>query len=117
MPAPAVEVNDLVKRYGTVRAVDGLSLRVDRGSVTAVLGPNGAGKTTTVETCEGYRRPDAGSVRVLGLDPVSQATALRPRIGVMLQSGGVYPSVRAAEMLRHTASLYAHPLDVGMLTE
>ncbi|MER6308454.1 ABC transporter ATP-binding protein [Streptomyces sp. NPDC001739] len=115
--APAVEVTGLVKRYGTKTAVDGLDLTVAHGTVTAVLGPNGAGKTTTVETCEGYRRPDAGTVRVLGLDPVAEAAALRPRIGVMLQSGGVYAGARAEEMLRHTATLHAHPLDVGMLID
>ncbi|MEU3754787.1 ABC transporter ATP-binding protein [Streptomyces olivoreticuli] len=114
---PAVEVRGLVKRYGAKTAVDGLDLSVARGSLTAVLGPNGAGKTTTVETCEGYRRPDAGTVRVLGLDPVADAAALRPRVGVMLQSGGVYAGARADEMLRHTASLHAHPLDIGMLIE
>ncbi|HZG06277.1 MAG TPA: ABC transporter ATP-binding protein [Streptomyces sp.] len=113
----AVEVTGLVKRYGRRTAVNGLDLAVGRGTVTAVLGPNGAGKTTTIETCEGYRRPDAGTVRVLGLDPVADAAALRPRIGVMLQSGGVYPTVRAAEMLRHMAALHAHPLDVGALLE
>ncbi|GAB3655525.1 ABC transporter ATP-binding protein [Streptomyces sparsus] len=111
----AVEAAGLVKRYGSRTAVDGLDLRVARGTVTAVLGPNGAGKTTTVELCEGYRRPDAGSVRVLGLDPVADAADLRPRIGVMLQSGGVYPGVRAEEMLRHMARLHAHPLDVDAL--
>src|SRR5437868_12954639 len=94
---PAVEVVGLVKRYGTKTAVDGLDLTVARGTVTAVLGPNGAGKTTTVETCEGYLPPDEGTVRVLGLDPVSDAAALRPRIGVMLQSGGVYAGARAEE--------------------
>jgi ABC-2 type transport system ATP-binding protein len=114
---PAVEVCGLVKRYGSKTAVDGLDLRVGAGTVTAVLGPNGAGKTTTVETCEGYRRPDAGTVRVLGLDPVAGAAALRPRIGVMLQSGGVYSGARADEMLRHTAKLHAHPLDVDALIE
>ncbi|MDT3396069.1 ABC transporter ATP-binding protein [Streptomyces sp. B1866] len=114
---PAVEVVGLVKRYGAKTAVDGLSLTVARGTVTAVLGPNGAGKTTTVETCEGYHRPDAGTVRVLGLDPVAQAAALRPRIGVMLQSGGVYSGARAEEALRHTAALHAHPLDVPALVE
>ncbi|MFI9025842.1 ABC transporter ATP-binding protein [Streptomyces sp. NPDC053560] len=114
---PAVEVTGLVKRYGAKTAVDGLDLTVARGGITAVLGPNGAGKTTTVETCEGYRRPDAGTVRVLGLDPVADAAALRPRIGVMLQSGGVYPGARAEEMLRHTASLHAHPVDVDLLIE
>ncbi|KRV49253.1 ABC transporter [Wenjunlia vitaminophila] len=113
----AVEVVGLVKRYGSKTAVDGLDLSVATGTVTAVLGPNGAGKTTTIETCEGYRRPDGGTVRVLGLDPVTQGAALRPRIGVMLQSGGVYPGVRAEEMLRHTARLYAHPVDVDLLAD
>ncbi|MBW5483570.1 ABC transporter ATP-binding protein [Streptomyces bambusae] len=114
---PAVVIRGLVKRYGAKTAVDGLDLDVPAAAVTAVLGPNGAGKTTTVETCEGYRQPDAGSVRVLGLDPVADAAALRPRIGVMLQSGGVYSGARAVEMLRHMAALYADPLDVGALVE
>jgi len=115
--AAAVEVAGLVKRYGAKTAVDGLDLSVPEGSVTAVLGPNGAGKTTTVEVCEGYRTPDEGSVRVLGLDPVADAAALRPRIGIMLQSGGVYPGARAGEMLRHMAALHAHPLDPDELIE
>jgi ABC-2 type transport system ATP-binding protein len=114
---PAVEVTGLVKRYGTKAAVDGLDLTVARGGITAVLGPNGAGKTTTVEMCEGYRRPDAGTVRVLGLDPVADGARLRPRIGVMLQSGGVYPGARAEEMLRHTATLHARPVDPDLLIE
>jgi ABC-2 type transport system ATP-binding protein len=118
VPTPAaVEVVDLVKRYDGKVAVDGLTLSVQPGSITAVLGPNGAGKTTTVETCEGYRRPDAGTVRVLGLDPWRDARELRPRVGVMLQQGGVYPGVKAEEMLRHIASLHAHPLDVPDLIE
>ncbi|TQK43754.1 ABC-2 type transport system ATP-binding protein [Streptomyces sp. SLBN-118] len=112
-----VQIRGLVKRYGSKTAVDGLDLEVPRGSVTAVLGPNGAGKTTTVETCEGYRRADKGTVRVLGLDPVADAARLRPSIGVMLQSGGVYPGARAEEMLRHMAKLHAHPLDVDALIE
>ena len=116
--AAAVTVTGLVKRYGEKTAVNGLDLTVAAGSVTAVLGPNGAGKTTTIETCEGYRRADAGRVRVLGLDPgvPAEAAKLRPRIGVMLQSGGVYPGARALEMLRHTAKLHAHPLDVDALS-
>ncbi|MFM9581966.1 ABC transporter ATP-binding protein [Streptomyces caniscabiei] len=113
---PVVQVRSLVKRYGDKTAVDGLDLVTEVG-VTAVLGPNGAGKTTTIETCEGYRRPDSGSVSVLGLDPVREAAALRPRIGVMLQSGGVYSGARAEEMLRHVAKLHAHPLDVDALIE
>jgi ABC-2 type transport system ATP-binding protein len=114
---PAVEVVDLVKRYDQTTAVDGLSLTVPPGSVLALLGPNGAGKTTTVEICEGFRRPDGGTVRVLGLDPVRDARALKPRIGVMLQSGGAYPGARAGEMLRLVASYAAHPLPVGELLE
>ncbi|KQP65123.1 spermidine/putrescine ABC transporter ATP-binding protein [Nocardioides sp. Leaf285] len=104
-------------RYGDKTAVDSLSLRVPRGSVTAVLGPNGAGKTTTLETCEGYRRPQAGTVRVLGLDPVRDRRELLPRIGVMLQGGGAWSGVRAMEMLRHVAALHAHPLDPALLSE
>src|SRR5689334_16687176 len=104
-------------RYGSKTAVDGLSLAVRTGTITAVLGPNGAGKTTTLETCEGYRRPQAGSVRVLGLDPQTQRSDLLPRIGVMLQSGGAWSGVRAEEMLRHVAALHAHPLSVPMLVE
>src|SRR6476646_2998669 len=108
---PVVRVQALLQRYGTKTAVDGLDLRARPGG-TAVLGPNGAGKTTTIEICEGYRKPDSGTVHVLGLDPVRQASDLRPRIGVMLQSGGVYSGARADEMLRHVAKLHAHPLDV-----
>jgi len=103
--------------YGGKCAVDGLSLSVAPGTVTAVLGPNGAGKTTTLETCEGYRRPQAGRVRVLGLDPQAQRRDLLPRIGVMLQNGGAWSGVRAVEMLEHLAALHAHPLPVPMLVE
>ncbi|MFJ9036494.1 ABC transporter ATP-binding protein [Streptomyces sp. NPDC102406] len=113
---PVVRITSLVKRYGDKTAVDGLDLETGPG-ITAVLGPNGAGKTTTIELCEGYRRPDSGTVRVLGLDPAKEAARLRPRIGVMLQSGGVYPGARADEMLRHIAKLHAHPLDVDALVE
>lgn len=109
--AATVEVLDLVVRYGDVTAVDGLSLVAAAGEVTAVLGPNGAGKTTTVETLEGYRRPTSGTVRVLGLDPVSNAAAVRRGIGVMLQAGGVYPTMGPAEALRLFASYYDDPLD------
>lgn len=113
----AVEIVNLVKRYGDKVAVDGLSLQVAAGSVTAILGPNGAGKTTTIECCEGFRRPDQGTVRVLGVDPATAGDALRPRVGVMLQSGGIYPTVKAEEILRHTARLYANPIDPALLVE
>jgi ABC-2 type transport system ATP-binding protein len=109
MAAPALEVEGLVKRYGGRAVVDGVSLSVQPATVLALLGPNGAGKTTTVEICEGFRRPDGGSVRVLGLDP--RDPALRPRVGVMPQEGGAYPGLRCEEMLRLVASYAASPLD------
>jgi ABC-2 type transport system ATP-binding protein len=119
LPAPlaAVEVRGLVRSFGTVRAVDGLDLRVPSATVLALLGPNGAGKTTTVEVCEGFLRPDAGVVRVLGLDPIADSAALRPRVGVMPQGGGAYPGVRAAEMLNLVAVCAARPLDVSWLLD
>ncbi len=104
-------------RYGEKTAVDALDLLVERNTITAVLGPNGAGKTTTLETCEGYRRPQAGSVKVLGLDPVADRRDLLPRIGVMLQGSGAWSGVRAMEMLTHIAKLHANPLDVDQLAE
>jgi ABC-2 type transport system ATP-binding protein len=107
----ALEIRGLVKRYGSRTALAGLDLTLPRGRVTALLGPNGAGKTTTVEICCGLRVADAGEVRVLGRDPRRDAHDLRPRLGVMLQSGGVYPGANAAEMLRHLARLHANPLD------
>ncbi len=113
----AVEVRGLVRSFGTVRAVDGLDLQVRRATVLALLGPNGAGKTTTVEVCQGLLRPDAGTVRVLGLDPIAEGAALRPRVGVMAQGGGAYPGVRAAEMLNLVAVCAATPLDVRWLLE
>jgi ABC-2 type transport system ATP-binding protein len=105
----------MVKRYGAVAAVDGLTLTAGRGEVTAILGPNGAGKTTTIEVCEGYRNADGGTVRVLGLDPARDGGALRPRIGVMLQSGGIPPSVPAREYLTLLSRFHTRPLDPGWL--
>ncbi len=111
----ALSVRGLVKRFGSVTAVDGVDLALDRGAVLALLGPNGAGKTTTVEVCEGFLTADAGEVRVLGMDPAGAPDALRARIGVMPQGGGAYPGVRAGEMLRLVATCSARPLDVGWL--
>ena len=113
----SVEVDGLVVRYGATVAVDGVSFTAAPGAVLALLGPNGAGKTTTVETCEGFRRPSAGSVRVLGLDPVRDHAALTSRMGVMLQSGGVYPGAYPLEMLRLVAAFYPSPLDPRALLE
>jgi ABC-2 type transport system ATP-binding protein len=117
-PVAAVEIVGLVKGYGGRPAVDGLSLRAERGAVLALLGPNGAGKTTTIEICEGFRRPDAGTVRVLGLDPVRDAARLKPRVGVMLQDGvGGYTAARAVELLRLFAAYALHPLDPRQLLD
>jgi ABC-2 type transport system ATP-binding protein len=112
-PDAVVALRDLTKRYGGGVALDGLSLIARRGAVTALLGPNGAGKTTAVEICEGFRRADAGTVRVLGLDPARRhdARALKPRIGVMLQSGGIPSAARAGEFLRLVAGFHATPAD------
>jgi ABC-2 type transport system ATP-binding protein len=109
--APAIEVVALEKRYGDTLAVDGVSLAIAPGEVFGLLGPNGAGKTTTVEILEGYRRADAGDVRVFGLDPWRDGAALRPRIGVMLQDGGLYPGIRPLEALELFASYYETPDD------
>lgn len=113
----AINVVGLMKHYGAIRAVDGLSFDVRRGEVFGLLGPNGAGKTTTVEILEGYRAADAGEVRVLGLDPVGDEATLRNRIGVMLQEGGLYPGLRVHELLRLFASYYEHPLEIDRLLE
>jgi ABC-2 type transport system ATP-binding protein len=104
--APAIEVNDLVVRYRTTVAVNAISFEARSGEVVALLGPNGAGKTSTVETLEGYRRPTVGSVRVLGLDPRKDHKALTRRIGVMLQRGGVYPSLSPRDAVRLFAEYY-----------
>jgi len=111
----ALEVSDLVKRYGERTAVDGLSFEAQAGQVTALLGPNGAGKTTTVEIAEGFRTPDGGRVRVLGLDPRDQA--VKHRIGVMPQTGGGYPGLRAGELLRLVASFHQDPHSPDELLE
>jgi ABC-2 type transport system ATP-binding protein len=108
-PAHAIEVAALEKRYGPTTAVDGISFSIASGEVFGLLGPNGAGKTTTVEILEGYRRADAGEVRVLGVDPWREGAALRPRIGVMLQEGGLYPGIRPLEALQLFASYYDDP--------
>ena len=117
-PAPAAVVaDDLVVRYGTLTAVAGVSLTANAGEVLAVLGPNGAGKTTTVETLVGYRRPDAGTARVLGLDPVADHARMVRSIGVMPQSAGLPSLLRVAEAVQLFASYYDDPLDADELID
>ena len=111
----AVEVRELSKRYGSTRAVQGMSWSALTAQVTAVLGPNGAGKTTTMECLEGLTRPTSGTARVLGTDPWSASAAHRARVGVMLQDGGLPNGARPVRLLRHLASFYADPLPVDDL--
>jgi len=110
--APAVEVRGLTKRYGDVDAVRGVDFTVEAGEVFGLLGPNGAGKTTTVEILEGYRARTAGEVSVLGRDPERRDRALRERVGIVLQSTGMYRQVTVREALCHWASFYPRPRDV-----
>jgi ABC-2 type transport system ATP-binding protein len=113
--ASAVAVSNLGKDYGGRAVVDDLSFEVAPGEVFALLGPNGAGKTTTIEILEGYRGADRGRVRVLGLDPRSDHSPLMQRVGLMLQQGGVYPSIRVSEVLELFAHFYPRPLDPEVL--
>lgn len=113
----AIVVEALYKSYGSQRVVDNLSFTVRMGEIFALLGPNGAGKTTTIETLEGYRKPDSGSVRVLGLAPGRQGQELKPRIGVMLQQDGLYPGLSAREVLQLFAGYYRRPRAVDELLD
>ena len=120
---PALEIEGLIKDFGPiasldgrmVRVLDGVRLRADHGKVTVLLGANGAGKTTTLECAQGLQRADGGSVRLLGEDPAKASPHLRARVGVMLQDGGLPPSVRPLVLLRHVASMYSSPLPVDAL--
>lgn len=113
----ALTVRDVTKTFGSTTAVSQLSFDVPKASVLALLGPNGAGKTTTIEMCEGFQRPDSGEIQVLGLNPATDATAVRRRIGIMLQGGGAYPGIRVGEMVRLVASYSSSPLDPQWLLE
>ncbi|TKV26937.1 ABC transporter ATP-binding protein [Arthrobacter sp. NamB2] len=100
-----------------VRVLDGVSLSAAHGAVTVLLGANGAGKTTTLECAQGLQRADGGTIRLLGEDPHRASPHLRARVGVMLQDGGLPPSVRPLPLLRHVASMYSSPLPVDALAE
>ncbi len=111
----AVEVRDLRRSFGQVRAVDGATWSAESGCVTAVLGPNGAGKTTMIEILEGLGRADSGTARVLGVDPWDASADHRARVGVMLQDGGLPTRSKPLALLGHLASLYAAPSRVEEL--
>jgi ABC-2 type transport system ATP-binding protein len=106
---PAIAVDGLVKRYGALEAVRGVSFQVADGEVFALLGPNGAGKTTTLEILEGFRPRSAGTVRVLGVDPAADTVALRDRVGIVLQGVAVERYLTVREVLTRNAAYYTRP--------
>jgi ABC-2 type transport system ATP-binding protein len=112
---PVIAASHLTKRYGAVTAVDDLSLEVGAGEVFGIVGPNGAGKTTAVELLQGLRRPDAGTVRVLDLDPGRDAAELRQRVGTQLQSAVLPDRMKVWEALDLYAGYYARPADPDRL--
>lgn len=113
----SVVVENLTVQYGSLTAVNKVSFTAPTGAVTVILGPNGAGKTSTIEVCEGFRTAASGSVRVLGLNPASDHAALTQRMGVMLQGGGVYPSVRVRDVVSHFCALYGKKVNASDLLE
>jgi ABC-2 type transport system ATP-binding protein len=101
-----IEVTNLAKSYGTVKAVNEISFEVAQGEVFGMLGPNGAGKTTTVEIVEGLRTPDSGKVTVLGIDASKDIRAIKERIGVQLQSPALFPLMNVQEIVKFFGSLF-----------
>ncbi|MFE7427732.1 ATP-binding cassette domain-containing protein, partial [Streptomyces sp. NPDC057545] len=112
-----IEVNGLRKAYGGRPAVDGVSFSVEAGEIFGILGPNGAGKTTTVECVEGLRIPDAGTVRVAGLDPVADHDRVTRLLGAQLQESELQPKITVAEALELYSALYPAPVDWRALAE
>lgn len=117
MSVAAIEVRDLRKHYGGLRAVDGVSFEVGEGEVYALLGHNGAGKSTTVEILEGHRTRTSGEVRVLGADPATGGRELRDRIGIVLQSAGVDPELSVREAIALYGSVYRRRRPVDELLD
>jgi ABC-2 type transport system ATP-binding protein len=112
----AVEISHLRKTYGNLVAVDDVSLSVAEGEIFGMLGPNGAGKTTAIECAIGLREPDAGTIRLLGLDPHANRDQVRQVVGVQLQASAFPPKLRVGEILDMYRSFYRHPADVSELT-
>jgi ABC-2 type transport system ATP-binding protein len=114
---PDIDVKGLVKRYGDVVAVDGLTFAVQKGEVFGMLGPNGAGKTTTLEIIEGLRTPDAGTVQVLGTDVIAHPSTVKERIGVQLQATALPPFTKVREAVQLFAALYQRSRPVEEVIE
>jgi ABC-2 type transport system ATP-binding protein len=114
---PVIRVSDLRKCYGDIKAVDGVSFEVGKGEVFGMLGPNGAGKTTTIETLEGLRNPDSGKVEIFGLDVTRQASSIKQRIGVQLQSVSLYPRLTVTELLDLFGSFFEHHVPTRQLID
>ena len=108
---PVIEVENLVKTYDDINAVDGVSFSVEEGEIFGIVGPNGAGKTTTVESVEGLRRPDSGSIQVLGLDPIRDRYEITQRVGAQLQESRLQDKIKVGEALDLYASFYRDPAD------
>ncbi|TVU86242.1 ABC transporter ATP-binding protein [Corynebacterium aurimucosum] len=117
MTTSALVLDNVMKTYGDVNAVNGLSFRAKYGEILCLLGPNGAGKTTTIEMCEGFKKPTSGRIEVLGLNPSRNPDAVRSRIGIMLQGGGSYSGIKVKEMLELSASYNENPLDPEWLLD
>ncbi|OFN35553.1 ABC transporter ATP-binding protein [Corynebacterium sp. HMSC072A04] len=117
MTTSALVLDNVMKTYGDVNAVNGLSFRANYGEILCLLGPNGAGKTTTIEMCEGFKKPTSGRIEVLGLNPARNPDAVRSRIGIMLQGGGSYSGIKVKEMLELSASYNDNPLDPEWLLD
>lgn len=111
----AIEVSNLRKVYGSVAAVDGISFSVTEGEVFGLLGPNGAGKTTTIECIEGLREPDGGEIRVLGQLRRGEANGIKERIGIQLQTTGLYPQLTVEELLKLFCTFFTRSLPVDDL--
>ncbi len=114
---PALQIRDLLVRYGDRAVVDRFTMTAEAGQITALIGPNGAGKTTTVEVCVGLRARQAGDVLVLDVDPRRATPDHRARVGVMLQDGGLYPTTKAEAWLRTLASMSSNPMSVDDLID
>src|ERR1051325_829510 len=108
-----IRVSSIRKTYGKTVAVEDVSFEVNDGEIFGLIGPNGAGKTTTMECVEGIRRPNSGSISVLGLDPIRDVYALQERIGVQLQQAQLQKRIKVWEAMRLWGSLYKRPISVG----